>query len=276
MKKLLSLVCLSVSLTASLSAQEVTSQPVTSRDSVQIVVDQTLAYLPLPMGDIAVIDTAYVKGDDMVYRCQTKPVHYQEIVADLPNRKRAVMAQYYIDANNHILMELLYRAGMNLSYVYCNSETGEVCPITVTYQDIVAMKNGEHEISPYELMKLQVEPIQKSLPQNLGNGLVVDAVELTKASLVYHCMVDESLVNLSVIADNKENVKMTMGQALLSDIVSMNLVKWVIQAKMAMGYVYEGSTSHERVEILFRHDELRLLMLGHSTSDFLKSNDSPQ
>lgn len=112
-------------------------------------------------------------------------------------------------------------------------------------------------ISPRDMLEIMITSTNTQCPMQIENGMIMSSVSLEGNNFVYNYSVDENLVSIEAIKQNKSAVKANIKQILSSnDMTVKQMVKICKEANTGIVYRYIGDVSGDVCIIKFSSSEL--------------------
>lgn len=132
---------------------------------------------------------------------------------------------------------------------YDNSD--EVTPEENYADSAVAEEPAQEGYSVYDV----VQQVNRNLPMDLGNGLVLSRAEVSGNYVVYVCDVDEDYVSIDNLRNNSYEVKSNI-RSTIANTSDDPFLPYLKNLGMGVAYKYVGTTSGDEVYIEFSPEEV--------------------
>lgn len=171
--------------------------------------------------------------------------------------KRAILGNYANSESANQLMENIAKADAKLTMVIQIEETNESLKIKISKDEIRDLAEGNIDpISPRDILEIMVTSTNAQCPAQIEEGMIMSSASLEGGNFVYNYSVDENIVSIEAIEQNKRAVKANIKQLLLSNDISMKqMVKICKEANTGIVYRYVGDVSGDVCIIKFSPSE---------------------
>ncbi|MBQ8463913.1 MAG: hypothetical protein IJ544_07350 [Prevotella sp.] len=120
--------------------------------------------------------------------------------------------------------------------------------------DLDNMSDGMKET----VLKLGIEEANKTMPQDLGDGLTMKSVKLAGSNLVYTVGVDEDQMDIAMLEMARDVMKEAMiGMVKEGDQDMQFICRLLVETNRGMDFKYVGNTSGKSVNIHLTSSELK-------------------
>ena len=167
--------------------------------------------------------------------------------------KRAILGNYANLESTNRLMKNIAKADAKMTIVLQTEETNESLKIKISKDEIRDLAEGNIDpISPRDLLEIMVTSTNAQCPVQIEDGMIMSSASLEGNNFVYNYSVDENLVSIEAIKQNKSAVKANIKQILSSNDMTMKqMVKICKEANTGIVYRYIGDVSGDVCIIKF-------------------------
>lgn len=172
--------------------------------------------------------------------------------------KRNMLGAWAKSESGIILMKEIAKADSKFTMVIQAEESNESLKINVSKNEIKDLAEGKVDpISPRDMLEIMITSTNTQCPMQIENGMIMSSVSLEGNNFVYNYSVDENLVSIEAIKQNKSAVKANIKQILSSnDMTVKQMVKICKEANTGIVYRYIGDVSGDVCIIKFSSSEL--------------------
>ena len=181
------------------------------------------------------------------------------ISKELPlNIKRSMLGAWAKSESGMMLMKEIAKADSKFTMVILAEESNESLRINVSKNEIKDLAEGKVDpISPRDMLEIMITSTNAQCPMQIENGIIMSSVSLEGHNFVYNYSVDENLVSIEALKQNKSAVKANIKQILSSDdMMVKQMVKICKEANTGIVYRYIGDVSGDVCIIKFSSSEL--------------------
>ena len=153
-------------------------------------------------------------------------------------------------------LKILKTKGMSIKYLYGKTHS-DTCQIILSTNDIGQILYSDGQLSIDHINK-EINRIKLHLPTQIDEFTVWFDYSIIDNNVSYLYEIDESVVSMDYVMENYELIKSNLSEQLLGVDNGPN-DSFVHQAKalgLGMSYVYFGSITNKRMEIVFKNEEL--------------------
>ncbi len=231
-------------------ASSATTNATTER--LRTIVSSMNASCPISLGAMGEMTSVVLQGtNNIVITCSV-----DESLVDISvlSQNTEVMKQSIVmtmanptDPNMKMLVDIIKNNGAKMTYKYKGKTTGKTMSVTIDHRDIANHENSggaTASANPVAFLEQQIEITTLQCPMDLGGGLVMTKMVLEGDYATYYYDVDESLISIDLLQENKEASKAAIMSSINTDDVAMKaFVTACKKAGKGIAYKYVGATS---------------------------------
>ena len=119
------------------------------------------------------------------------------------------------------------------------------------------------EVSPETELRNEVEAYQATLPEDLGDGVIMNDCQLLFDEVLYVSEVDEEAYGLEDTGEMRKAIKASIAQSLEQerhDSDMRRMLELCVKTERGLGYQYVGDQTGETVTVHFTANELERLL----------------
>lgn len=119
------------------------------------------------------------------------------------------------------------------------------------------------EVSPETELRNEVEAYQATLPEDLGDGVIMNDCQLLFDEVLYVSEVDEEAYGLEDTGEMRKTIKAGIAQSLEQerhDSDMRRMLELCVKTGRGLGYQYVGDLTGETVTVHFTANELERLL----------------
>lgn len=109
-----------------------------------------------------------------------------------------------------------------------------------------------------EVLRIQIEGEKSTLPEKIGDGMIMTNLELRNSMVFATIELDETNYIFDGLEDCLEDMKAEIIKSIRSNRIGMNLIKMIAKVNYGLVYSYVGSVSGKTYNIIFLPDEILL------------------
>ena len=172
--------------------------------------------------------------------------------------KRAMMGNWAKSATGLKLMEEIAKADSKITIVMRTENTDENIKIKISKDEVKDLAEGKIDpISPRDLLEIMVTSTNAQCPMQIDEVTILSSVSLEGTNVVYNYSLDEDVVTMDAIEQNKTSIKSNLKQALSApDPTMKQMISACKEANTGISYRYVGNTTGNVCVIKFRPSEL--------------------
>ncbi|MFA6779144.1 MAG: hypothetical protein WCU80_05100 [Paludibacteraceae bacterium] len=211
---------------------------------------------PIDMGAIGQISKITYDGKDVAYFFEVNEplINVEALKSNQDLLMQSVRSQF-VNPKGDIktLLNLVVDAGANLKFVYKGNTTGNTAECFLSASEIKSIMSGEN-LNDGEVSKLEsiIKISNAQLPQNIGDGLVLEKMTMEGPDVFYNYMLDTTLVDISVINAEISIMKATILESLKQETSVFMFLNSCVDEKKNLVYRYRtpaGETADVRVSV---------------------------
>ena len=172
--------------------------------------------------------------------------------------KRAMMGNWAKSATGLKLMEEIAKADSKIKIVMRTENTDDKIKLKIYKGYIKNFADGYKDpISPRDLLEIMVTSTNAQCPMQIDEVTILSSVSLEGTNVVYNYSLDEDVVTMDAIEQNKTSIKSNLKQALSApDPTMKQMISACKEANTGISYRYVGNTTGNVCVIKFRPSEL--------------------
>ena len=172
--------------------------------------------------------------------------------------KRTMTGNWAKSESGIELMKEIAKADSKITLVMQTEDTNENIRIKVSKDEVKDLAEGKIDpISPRDLLEIFVTSTNAQCPMQIDEFTILSMVSLEGSNFVYNYSVDENLVSIDAIEQNKAAIKANLKQALSApDPMMKQMISVCKEANTGISYRYVGDTSGSVCIIKFSPSEL--------------------
>lgn len=218
------------------------------------------AKCPVDMGMMGQITGMGYDPDDSVVSMNFS---VNEDIADLSviDENRPVMINSlklaFAKDDMRLMVERMVEVDASLVMTFKGMTSGKTVSIAMSadeLRDILDNRKSTGELND-ELMANQIAIENSRCPYEVETGMTMTRVYDDGKDIVYECDVDETIYDISILNEMKDEVKREM-KSLFRDPVAMRQIKILSEMGRGMIYRYTGDASRESADISFSPAEI--------------------
>lgn len=172
--------------------------------------------------------------------------------------KRAMMGNWAKSEDGLKLMDEIAKADSKMTIVMRTENTDENIKIKISKDEVKDLAEGKIDpISPRDLLEIMITSTNAQCPMQIDEVTILSSVSLEGTNVVYNYSLDEDVVTMDVIEQNKISIKSNLKQALSTPDPTMKQMIGVCKgANTGISYRYVGNTTGNVCVIKFSPSEL--------------------
>lgn len=158
-------------------------------------------------------------------------------------------------------LELLADRDVTVCYVYRGDNSQE----THTYyigpndiREIMKRKVSKNDLTR-ELINVQIEIVNESMPQEIERGMTSEKVELAGNDIIYTTVIDESLYDMAAFAN--ADIKKEMKKNILSEWAlsksDRRFLRQMVDCGFTLVYRFKGDTGGTAIDVVIKEKDMR-------------------
>lgn len=225
------------------------------------IAEEATKQCPISMGMTGNIVSIEFDGEDMVYNIDVDEtfVNLDVLEANKEQSKTGAL-QVFVNPDESVreMVKELKSADAGLKMKFKGRTSGKTVECYLSIDDINAvLDNPQAAGNPDDLLMQSVNVTNAQCPMPLGNGLVMNRVEVEGDNVVYFYDTDEDIISLDQLEQNREQAMQSLRQELFtsSDPTVSQFLKLCKNARKNVVYRYCGSTSGNTVDFTISQTE---------------------
>ena len=151
-----------------------------------------------------------------------------------------------------------------IKFIYKGKTSGNEVECYLTTQDLKDILNGggaSADSSDEKKLEEQVKMTNVSCPMQVDEATMLNKLTIESDKVLYHYTIDESVVQMSALKENAEQMKANVKNSLNSSDPALHMFLEVcVKCDKGVGYLYKGNKSGETFEISFGVSEIKALL----------------
>ena len=159
--------------------------------------------------------------------------------------KRAMMGNWVKAEDSLKLMEEIAKAGSKITIVMRTENTDENIKIKISKDEVKDLAEGKIDpISPRDLLEIMIASTNAQCPIQIDEVTILSSVSLEGKNVVYNYSLDEDVVTMDAIEQNKSSIKSNLKQALSApDPTMKQMISACKEANTGISYRYVGNAT---------------------------------
>lgn len=172
--------------------------------------------------------------------------------------KRAMLGNWAKSESGLKLIEEIAKADSKITMVMRTENTDENIKIKISKDEVRDLAEGKIDpISPRDLLEIMITSTNAQCPMQIDEVTILSSVSLEGTNVVYNYSLDEDVVTMDVIEQNKISIKSNLKRALSTqDPIMKQMISACKEANTGISYRYVGDTSGNVCVIKFSSSEL--------------------
>ena len=161
------------------------------------------------------------------------------------------------------MLDLVVGTDSGIKFIYKGKTSGNEVECYLTTQDLKDILNGGSTAESSDKKKLeeQVKMTNVSCPMQVDEATMLNKLTIESDKVLYHYTIDESVVQMSALKENAEQMKANVKNSLNSSDPALHMFLEVcVKCDKGVGYLYKGNKSGETFEISFGVSEIKALL----------------
>ncbi len=175
-------------------------------------------------------------------------------------QKRALMNRLELQKSQNKpfvdFLKILMNNDIRLKYVYQDKTDTDTCQIILSTDDLKHVLSADGQLT-IDHLKTEIKSVQIHLPLQLDELTIWRDYSVVGNNVTYLYEIDESVASMDYLIENRDVLQSNIAEQLLGDDNADD--SFMHQAKalgLGMSYVYFGSITNKRMEIVFKNEEL--------------------
>lgn len=191
------------------------------------------------------------------YTIDEKEFPFENMIKAKQNRKQLLLTTISTSkGEERKSFEQCASHNVYVKYHFVGKRSFKEIIINVAPNEIIQALNNKS--SAYDVLKMQIDGEKSTLPEIIGDGMVMTDIGL-RDSMVYAIVkLDEENYQFSGIEDNIDEIKNDIRVSMLSDPTGIYFMKTIANAHFGLEYIYVGSISEKIYKVEFSPDEIML------------------
>lgn len=172
--------------------------------------------------------------------------------------KRAMMGNWAKSEDGLKLIEEIAKADSKMTIVMRTENADENIKLKISKDEVKDLAEGKIDpISPRDLLEIMITSTNAQCPMQIDEVTILSSVSLEGTNVVYNYSLDEDVVTMDVIEQNKISIKSNLKQALSTpDPTMKQMISECKEANTGISYRYVGNTTGNVCVIKFGPSEL--------------------
>ena len=172
--------------------------------------------------------------------------------------KRAMMGNWAKSEDGLKLIEEIAKADSKMTIVMRTENAVGNIKLKISKDEVKDLAEGKIDpISPRDLLEIMITSTNAQCPMQIDEVTILSSVSLEGTNVVYNYSLDEDVVTMDVIEQNKISIKSNLKQALSTPDPTMKQMICVCKgANTGISYRYVGNTTGNVCVIKFSPSEL--------------------
>ena len=162
------------------------------------------------------------------------------------------------------MLDLVVGTDSGIKFIYKGKTSGNEVECYLTTQDLKDILNGggaSADSSDEKKLEEQVKMTNVSCPMQVDEATMLNKLTIESDKVLYHYTIDESVVQMSALKENAEQMKANVKNSLNSSDPALRMFLEVcVKCDKGVGYLYKGNKSGETFEISFGVSEIKALL----------------
>lgn len=200
-----------------------------------------------------------LENNEVIYTCKPNNnyIKVDNIRKNRELQKRSLINRLELQKSQNKpfadFLKILVNNDIRLKYVYQDKTDTDTCQVILSTDDIKQVLSADGQLT-IDGFKTEIKSVQIHLPLQLDELTIWHDYSIVGNNVTYLYEIDESVASMDYVIDNYDLMR-----SYLSDQLFGVNDGFVLQAKelgLGMNYVYFGSITNKRMEVLFKNEEL--------------------
>lgn len=221
---------------------------------------------PMDMGASGEISSITFDGSDVVYVLLMNESFLNiDALKENPDAMKSAVTVMFGNPQGSIkeMLDLVVGTDSGIKFIYKGKTSGNEVECYLTTQDLKDILNGGSTAESSDKKKLeeQVKMTNVSCPMQVDEATMLNKLTIESDKVLYHYTIDESVVQMSALKENAEQMKANVKNSLNSSDPALRMFLEVcVKCDKGVGYLYKGNKSGETFEISFGVSEIKALL----------------
>ena len=211
---------------------------------------------PMDMGASGEISSITFDGADVVYVLLMNESFLNiDALKENPDAMKSAVTVMFGNPQGSIkeMLDLVVGTDSGMKFIYKGKTSGNEVECYLTTQDLKDILNGGSAAESSDKKKLeeQVKMTNVSCPMQVDEATLLNKLTIESDKVLYHYTIDESVVQMSALKENAEQMKANVKNSLNSSDPALRMFLEYVRSVIRVGYLYKGNKSRETFEISF-------------------------
>ena len=206
---------------------------------------------PMDMGASGEISSITFDGSDVVYVLLMNESFLNiDALKENPDAMKSAVTVMFGNPQGSIkeMLDLVVGTDSGIKFIYKGKTSGNEVECYLTTQDLKDILNGGSTAESSD--KMQVD-----------EATMLNKLTIESDKVLYHYTIDKSVVQMSALKENAEQMKANVKNSLNSSDPALRMFLEVcVKCDKGVGYLYKGNKSGETFEISFGVSEIKALL----------------
>lgn len=222
---------------------------------------------PMDMGASGEISSITFDGSDVVYVLLMNESFLNiDALKENPDAMKSAVTVMFGNPQGSIkeMLDLVVGTDSGIKFIYKGKTSGNEVECYLTTQDLKDILNGggaSADSSDEKKLEEQVKMTNVSCPMQVDEATMLNKLTIESDKVLYHYTIDESVVQMSALKENAEQMKANVKNSLNSSDPALHMFLEVcVKCDKGVGSLYKGNKSGETFEISFGVSEIKALL----------------
>lgn len=213
---------------------------------------------PKHMSEEMILTSVKLRDDFVIFS-----VNHDELTASVDKFKRngELMKSMTITmlSGNRDFIKLLLSENKGCKYIYTGLKSGATCTVEISAKEL---KDAEKmEATPDSKLRGLINLTNIQLPITIDEGFVFTEVYVKGNNVLFRYEVDETILDLSEIENNQEQLKeILLAEMQSSQDVEKRIMQIAAESGKNLLYLYVGKNSGKTVSIIISNSEIKKIL----------------
>ena len=175
-------------------------------------------------------------------------------------QKRALMNRLELQKSQNKpfvdFLKILVNNDIRIKYVYEGIADIDTCQVIVSTDDLKHVLDADGQLT-IDHLKTEIKSVQIHLPLQLDELTIWRDYSIVGNNVIYLYEIDESVASMDYLIENRDLLQSNIAEQLLgNDNADDSFMHQAKALGLGMSYVYFGSITNKRMEIVFKNEEL--------------------
>ena len=236
------------------------------KSKLKLAIVVAIKQCPMDMGASGEISSITFDGADVVYVLLMNESFLNiDALKENPDAMKSAVTVMFGNPQGSIkeMLDLVVGTDSGIKFIYKGKTSGNEVECYLTTQDLKDILNGGSTAESSDKKKLeeQVKMTNVSCPMQVDEATMLNKLTIESDKVLYHYTIDESVVQMSALKENAEQMKANVKNSLNSSDPALHMFLEVcVKCDKGVGYLYKGNKSGETFEISFGVSEIKALL----------------